>query len=159
MATLQISRKMDYALRALAYLAGRNGAQGCTLGDIATHTAVSSQFLAKIIEQLSKRGLVRSRRGPRGGYVLARQPAEVSVNDVIEAVEGPIMLNTCTTGQSDCVLLPGCEITTVWKEAQKRLIEVLSQTTLADVSMQPHRATRERSGARTVASGATARSG
>lgn len=137
MPALQISRKMDYALRALAYLAGRQGAQGCTLSDIASHTAVSSQFLAKIIEQLAQRGLVRSRRGPRGGYSLARHPAEVSVHEVIEAVEGPIMLNTCAGGDSDCVLLPNCEMTSFWREAQKRLVDVFSRTTLADVRMRP----------------------
>jgi Rrf2 family protein len=136
MPALQISRKMDYALRALAYLAGRNGTNnGCTLNDIAAHTAVSSQFLAKIIEQLAQRGLVRSRRGPHGGYVLARQPSEVSVNDVIEAVEGPVTLNACTSGEVDCALLPACGMTSFWQEAQKRLVEMFSQTTLADVQM------------------------
>lgn len=135
MPALQISRKMDYALRALTYLAGRNGTKGCTLNDIAAHTAVSSQFLAKIIEQLAQRGLVRSRRGPGGGYVLARQPSEVSVNDVIEAVEGPVTLNACTGAEVDCALLPACGMTSFWQHAQERLIEVFSQTTLADVQM------------------------
>ena len=140
MPALQISRKMDYALRALTYLAGRNGVHGCTLNDIAAHTAVSSQFLAKIIEQLAQRGLVRSRRGPGGGYVLARHPSEVSVNDVIEAVEGPVTLNACTGGEVDCALLPACGMTSLWQEAQKRLVEVFSRTTLADVQMGPRQA-------------------
>jgi Rrf2 family protein len=140
MPALQISRKMDYALRALTYLAGRTGAHGCTLNDIAAHTAVSSQFLAKIIEQLAQGGLVRSRRGPGGGYVLVRQPSEVSVNDVIEAVEGPVALNACTGGKVDCALLPVCGMTSLWREAQKRLVEVFSQTTLADVQMGPRQA-------------------
>jgi Rrf2 family protein len=133
MAAFQISRKVDYALRALLYLAEAGDQNGCTLGDIARKTAVSPQFLAKIVELLAHRGIVRSRRGPRGGYVLARPAAEVSFNDVIEAVEGPITLNTCVEGHDDCALLRSCGMIAVWQEAQQRLVEVFARTTLADV--------------------------
>jgi len=132
MAALQISRKVDYALRALIYLASHDGEPGCTLGDIAVHTAVSRQFLAKIIEELTRRGLVRSRRGPRGGYVLGRRLTELSFYDVIEAMEGPIALNKCAGRRGDCARSPRCGMTSVWQEAQRRLVEVLAKTTLAD---------------------------
>ena len=133
MAALQISRKVDYALRALIYLARQAEPPAATLGQIAAQIAVSPQFLAKIVEELVHRGLVRSRRGPRGGYMLARSPGEISFNDVIEAVEGSIALNSCLDGHGDCVLLPTCGMMPVWQEAQRRLVEVFSETTLADV--------------------------
>jgi len=132
MAALQISRKVDYALRALLHLAEVEP-RGCTLGDIATRTAVSPHFLAKIVELLAHRGILRSRRGARGGYVLARPADEVSFNDVIEAVDGPISLNTCVGGDDDCALLPSCGMQAVWEEAQQRLLDVFTRTTLADV--------------------------
>jgi len=133
MAALQISRKVDYALRALIYLARHDGERACTLGTIATDIDVSPQFLAKIVEELSHRGLVRSRRGARGGYVLGRAAAEISFNDVIEAVEGPIALNICLDGQGDCTLLGTCGMLPVWQEAQRRLVDIFAHTTLADV--------------------------
>jgi Rrf2 family protein len=132
MAALQISRKVDYALRAVLHLA-EIGPHGCTLGDMAARTAVSPHFLAKIVEVLAHRGILRSRRGARGGYVLARPADEVSFNDVIEAVDGPISLNTCVGGDDDCAMLPGCGMMAVWEEAQQRLVDVFTRTTLADV--------------------------
>jgi DNA-binding IscR family transcriptional regulator len=62
------------------------------------------------------------------------------VNDVIEAVEGQVTLNACTGGKVDCALLPACGMTSFWQAAQKRLVEVFSQTTLADVQMGQRRA-------------------
>jgi Rrf2 family protein len=133
MAAFQISRKVDYALRALIYLARHGGEPACTLGTIAAGIDVSPQFLAKIVEELGHRGLVRSRRGSRGGYALGRAAAEITFNDVIEAVEGPIALNICLDGQGDCTLLGACGMQPVWQEAQRRLVDVFAQTTLADV--------------------------
>jgi Rrf2 family protein len=133
MAALQISRKVDYALRALIHLARHDGERACTLGAIAAQIAVSPQFLAKIVEELVHRGLIRSRRGPKGGYVLGRSAAEISFNDVIEAVEGPITLNSCLDGHGDCTLLGSCGMQPVWQEAQRRLVEVFARTTLADM--------------------------
>jgi Rrf2 family protein len=133
MAAFQISRKVDYALRALIYLARHGGESACTLGTIAADIDVSPQFLAKIVEELGHRGLVRSRRGSRGGYVLGRAAAAITFNDVIEAVEGPIALNICLDGQGDCTLLGACGMQPVWQEAQRRLVDVFAQTTLADV--------------------------
>ena len=133
MAALQISRKVDYALRALIYLARHDGERTPTLGTIAADIDVSPQFLAKIVEELAHRGLVRSRRGARGGYVLGRSAAEISFNDVIEAVEGPIALNICLDGQGDCTLLGACGMQPVWQEAQRRLVDIFAHTTLADV--------------------------
>jgi Rrf2 family protein len=133
MAAFQISRKVDYALRALIYLARHDGDRACPLGTIAADIDVSPQFLAKIIEELAHRGLVHSRRGPRGGYVLGRPAPEISFNDVIEAVEGPIALNICLDGQGDCTLLGACGMQPVWQEAQRRLVDLFAQTTLADV--------------------------
>ena len=135
MAAFQISRKVDYALRALIYLARHDGERACTLGVIAADIDVSPQFLAKIVEELGHRGLVRSRRGARGGYVLGRAASAISFNDVIEAVEGPIALNACLDGQGDCTLLGACGMQPVWHEAQRRLVDVFAHTTLADVGV------------------------
>ena len=96
MAFLQVSRKVDYALRAVIHLANQEAhGRACTVADIAAREGMPRQFLEKIVQQLIHKGLVRSRRGPHGGYVLGRAADQMTFKDVIEAVEGPISLNVC----------------------------------------------------------------
>ena len=90
-----------------------------------------------------RRGLVRARRGPGGGYQLARPPETVSFRDVIEAVEGPITLNVCVDGSSACNLQPACRMFRVWEEGQRVLLDVFSHTMLNEIaSSRPHNAFR-----------------
>src|SRR4051812_14769720 len=96
MPIMQVSRKIDYALRAVIHLANEESSdRACSVAEIATRELIPRQFLEKIVQELIHKGLVRSRRGPRGGYVLARSAEEVTFREVIEAVEGPISLNAC----------------------------------------------------------------
>jgi len=134
MAIMQVSRKIDYALRAVIHLASEDGGErACSLGEIATRERIPRQFLVKIIQDLVHNGLVRSRRGPRGGYVLARPARDVTFRHVIEAVEGPISLNACTGQHADCSLLGLCGMERVWREGQRRVMELFENTTIADV--------------------------
>ena len=134
MPILQVSRKIDYALRAVIHLANEEGAQrACSVAEIAERERVPRQYLEKIVQELIHKGLVRSRRGPRGGYVLARAAEQVTFRDVIEAVEGPISLNVCTGEPADCSLLGTCGMERVWREGQRRVMELFEKTTIADV--------------------------
>src|SRR5260370_13943601 len=81
------------------------------------------------------RGLVRARRGPGGGYQLARPAETISFRDVIEAVEGPITLNVCVDGSAACNLQPTCRMFRVWEEGQRVLLHVFSHTTLSAVAL------------------------
>ena len=90
MAFLQVSRKVDYALRAVIHLANEEANdRACSVAEIAARERIPRQFLEKIVQHLIHTGLVRSRRGPRGGYVLGRPAEQMTFRDVIEAVEGP----------------------------------------------------------------------
>jgi Rrf2 family protein len=134
MPILQVSRKIDYALRAVIHLASEeSGDRACSLTEIAARERVPRQFLVKIIQDLVHKGLVRSQRGPRGGYVLARAAEDVTFRDVIEAVEGPISLNACTGEHADCSLVGACGMERVWREGQRRVIDLFDKTTIADV--------------------------
>jgi Rrf2 family protein len=134
MPILQVSRKIDYALRAVIHLASEDdGDRACSVSEIATRERIPRQFLVKIIQELIHEGLVRSRRGPRGGYVLARPAKDVTFRQVIEAVEGPISLNACTGEHADCFLLGLCGMERVWREGQRRVMELFENTTIADV--------------------------
>ncbi|HSD29919.1 MAG TPA: Rrf2 family transcriptional regulator [Vicinamibacteria bacterium] len=134
MAVMQVSRKIDYALRAVIHLANEEGRdRACSLAEIAARERTPRHFLEKIIQQLMHGGLVRSRRGPHGGYVLARPAERVTFRDVIEAVEGPITLNACVGEHADCFLIGTCGMQRVWREGQRRVLELFEKTTIADV--------------------------
>jgi Rrf2 family protein len=138
MPILQVSRKIDYALRAVIHLASEDdGERACSVSEIATRERIPRQFLVKIIQELIHKGLVRSRRGPRGGYVLARPAKDVTFRQVIEAVEGPISLNACTGEHADCFLLGLCGMERIWREGQRRVMELFENTTIADVRPRP----------------------
>src|SRR5438309_7212041 len=138
MSLMQIPRKIEYALRAMIYLTDR--ADGVARGTaIANSERIPKYFLEKVIRDLMRRGLVRARRGPGGGYQLARAAATISFRDVIEAVEGPISLNVCVDGSAACNLQPACRMFRVWEEGQRVLLDVFSHTMLNQVaSSRPH---------------------
>src|SRR5207247_4187033 len=132
MAIMQVSRKIDYALRAVIHLANEEAsARACSVGEIAERERVPRQFLEKIVQELIHKGLVRSRRGPHGGYVLARPAEQMTFRDVIEAVEGPISLNVCTNEPADCWLLGICGMERVWARGARRCRALLERTSLA----------------------------
>ena len=134
MAIMQVSRKIDYALRAVIHLADEEAAERiCSVSEIASRERIPRQFLEKIVQELIHKGLVRSRRGPHGGYVLARPADKMTFRDVIEAVEGPIAINNCTGDHADCSLIGACGMERIWREGQRRVMDLFESTTIADV--------------------------
>ncbi|HEV8342601.1 MAG TPA: Rrf2 family transcriptional regulator [Candidatus Binatia bacterium] len=140
MGVMQIPRRVDYGLRAMIYLATQNPERSCSVSEIASQQNVPRKFLEKIIRDLIRCGLVKSKRGPDGGYTLTRSPREISFRDVIEALEGPIAVNVCMDQQLSCSHLPRCAMFGVWNEVQRRIIEVFANTTLADLQQVPGQA-------------------
>lgn len=134
---LRISRKIDYGLRAMIYLASVTPDAIVPFREIARQMDVPEDFLAKIFKTLVDAGLVRSIRGPHGGYSLARSAAEVSFLDVIEAVEGPVALNVCLDGDDACGHSTCCTMTSVWRLGQERMLDVYRQARLADLAFKP----------------------
>jgi Rrf2 family protein len=134
---LRISRKIDYGLRAMIFLASIPGEAVVPFREIARRMEVPEDFLAKILKQLVDQGLVRSTRGPHGGYSLARPAQEVSFLDVIEAVEGPVALNVCLDGEEACRREPGCTMASVWKLGQEKMLEVYRDAKLSELRLPP----------------------
>jgi Rrf2 family protein len=138
MAIMQVSRKIDYALRAVIHLANEETQKrACSVAEISSRERIPRQFLEKIVRELIRSGLVRSRRGPHGGYVLARTADQMTFRDVIEAVEGPISLNVCVGEHADCSLLGACGMNRIWREGQRRVMDLFDHTTIADVRHPP----------------------
>jgi Rrf2 family protein len=139
MSLMQIPRRVDYGLRAIIYLSTQDSEKCCSIAEIAREQNVPKKFLEKIIQDLMRRGLIRSKRGSYGGYTLARMPDQISFYDVIEALEGPIAVNVCMNEELSCDQLPRCAMVGVWSEIQQKVKEVFTRTTLADLRRTPCR--------------------
>jgi Rrf2 family protein len=132
---LRISRKIDYALRAMIYLASIDPAAVVPFREIARQMLLPEDFLAKILKTLVDHGLVRSARGPHGGYALARAAETVSVLDVIEAVEGPVAINVCLDGEDPCAKASACTMVDVWRRGQEKMLEVYRDAKLSTLAL------------------------
>ncbi|NPV56001.1 MAG: Rrf2 family transcriptional regulator [Anaerolineae bacterium] len=134
---MQITRQADYALRAMLYLSNMDGNQRAATSQIAEDRGIPPSFLAKIISQLSIAGLIHTSRGARGGVTLARPAAEISILEVVEAIDGPIALNECTLNPSGCPFGDDCPIHSIWCDARADLVERLRNTSFADFTKKP----------------------
>jgi Rrf2 family protein len=130
---MQITRQADYALRAMIYLSRLEPTQRAATSQIADVQHIPPSFLAKIISQLSIAGLIHTSRGARGGVSLARTPEEISILEVVEAIDGPIALNECTSASGSCQFGEDCPMKPVWCDTQQELIDKLRNTTFAEV--------------------------
>jgi Rrf2 family protein len=128
---MQITRQADYAVRAMVYLAQLEPDQRAATGKIAQEKSIPPSFLAKIVSQLSVAGLLQTSRGARGGVSLAKPAAAISLLDVVEAIDGPILLNDCVGEMSSCTFDDTCPLKPVWCDAQKMLLEHLSKANFA----------------------------
>jgi Rrf2 family protein len=137
MGLMQIPRRVDYGLRAVIYLSGQDPEKCCSITEIAKQQGVPRKFLEKIIQDLIRKGLIKSRRGSCGGYRLARPPDAISFYDVIEAIEGPIAVNACLDQHLGCDQLSRCTMVGVWNEVQRKVIEVFTSTKIADLRQSP----------------------
>lgn len=124
---MQITRQADYAVRAVLHLA-RLGDQRAATSAVAREQNIPPSFLAKIISQLSIAGLVHTSRGARGGVTLARVPNEISLLEVVEAIDGPILLNECVDADGACSFDRDCPLKPVWCAAQNDLVTRLKST-------------------------------
>ena len=110
---MRISRETDYAMRCVLHLSINPGAT-CMVEEMARARDVPRSFLAKILQKLKHANIVESFRGVKGGFALARKPSEISLLDVIEAIQGVVSLNVCAVDENACDRSGGCVIHPVW---------------------------------------------
>ncbi len=134
---MRITTTSRYGVRALFDVAYHGGGQPTQIKDIARRQKISQRYLEQIFNKLLKGGLLKSRRGPRGGYMLARDPSEITIEDIVIAAQGPIVPVRCLAenepGGRTCEILSSCITRHVWKETQKLLIDYYRSVTVADL--------------------------
>ena len=129
---LRISKLTDYGTVILADLAGRRAALA-SAADVAEQTGLSPPTVRKLLKALARSGLVEARRGAQGGYRLARKPTEITAADVIDALEGPVSITECSTGERHCDIEANCTVGGAWQRINIAIRRALSDITLADL--------------------------
>jgi Rrf2 family protein len=133
---MQITRQADYAVRAVLHLAKMGNSERAATSTVAKEQNIPPSFLAKIISQLSIAGLLHTSRGARGGVTLAREPKDITLLEVVEAIDGPIQLNECVGNDGGCHFDGDCPIKPVWCDAQDELVKRLGATNFGDMIAQ-----------------------
>lgn len=130
---MRISSKIRYGARAVLELAFHYGEGPVDLKEIARKEDISLKYLEQVIIPLRTAGLVKSFRGSKGGYSLAKPPSEISLGDLVEVLDGPIDLIECLKDPKSCSKSPSCVTRDVWKEASDALHKVLNSITFEEM--------------------------
>jgi Rrf2 family transcriptional regulator, cysteine metabolism repressor len=137
---MKVGSRGDYGLRALVYLASvADRKEPVQIHAIAERQQIPEDYLRQLLVHLRLAGLVKSVRGPHGGYLLAKPPTAISMGEVIEVLEGPPERMHCShlnEGAPRCKLLAGCNVRARWGEATSKMSELLAQTTLAELARE-----------------------
>ncbi len=131
---MQLTRAADYALRVMVHLAGMPEGSRASRADLAEAAECPEQFLSKVLQSLTRAGLVISHRGNTGGFELPRAHRDAPVLQVVEAIEGPIRLNVCLVSDQACTRGGWCPAHVVWAEAQKAMTDVLQSATISGLA-------------------------
>lgn len=135
---MRLTMKGDYGLRAMIDLAAHSGRGPIPSSEIAARQMVPEHFLDQLLISLRRAGLLRSQRGPQGGHMLARPASQISMYDVIVALEGVTAPIDCVPSPQSCQLATGCGMRDVWVQIEEFARDLLSRTTLDDLA-QRHR--------------------
>jgi Rrf2 family transcriptional regulator, iron-sulfur cluster assembly transcription factor len=128
------SRSAEYAIRAFVYLASTPPDQYVMAKKIAADTSIPSHFLAKILQQLARKGFLRSSKGPTGGFCLRQAAGKVSMLDIVDSVDGLQEYKRCISGFPECNDEAPCGLHDSWKPIRSRIIEYLEGTSIAEVA-------------------------
>lgn len=131
---LQLTRRADYAIRAVICLASEGSGQRIPVSTIAKRMEAPRRFLPQIMQDLVQAGLVDGTPGRGGGYRLTRAPGEISLLEVIEAIEGDARRRTCVLSSSNCDLARPCSVHDLFASAQDALLERLADATILDAT-------------------------
>jgi Rrf2 family protein len=132
--SMQLTRAADYAVRVMIHLATLPAQERASLPALAQATGAPESFLSKVLQALSRAGLITSLRGQAGGFEILPSGRQASMRQVIEAIDGPVHLNVCLISQRACRRSRACAAHQVWAEAQRAMLDVLSSAVIAEMA-------------------------
>lgn len=130
---LRLSTKGQYGVRAMFEIARCCNRGPVTIREISERQDVSVAYLEQILNQLRKSGIIRSVRGPGGGYVLSRDPGRVSIGEILRELEGPVAITSCLDPKEGCMRVEGCVTHLLWKSLGENIEAFLNSMTLKDL--------------------------
>jgi Rrf2 family protein len=131
---MQLTRAADYAVRVMIHLAGMPAGSRVSRDELAQAAECPEQFLSKVLQGLTRAGLIVSHRGNTGGFELPASQRSASILSVVEAIEGPLHLNICLASEQACSRQGWCPAHTVWAEAQTAMANVLKAASISDLA-------------------------
>ena len=131
---MQLTRAADYGVRVMIHLASLAPGTRTSRAELAVAAECPEQFLSKVLQNLTRAGLVVSHRGNTGGFELPRLNRGASILEVVEAIEGPLRLNLCLTSDHACERQAWCPAHLVWAEAQKAMAAILQSATVGELA-------------------------
>lgn len=134
---LKLSKKVDYGLIAVHHLAQRYGQGKASAKEIARAHGIPQELLAKVLQRLVRKGLLVSQQGTRGGYGLAKAPARISALEVINAINGPVLITSCRTSRGACRQTHRCTVRRSLRKLNDSIIKTLGSLSIASM-VQPH---------------------
>src|SRR5881275_1428674 len=137
---LRLSKKADYALMAMKHLAlrgDRSSHATASAREIAELYDIPIELMAKVLQRLVRRGLLASQQGTRGGYQLSRAPLQITVADVIQAIEGPVTVTACSTDDGQCDQFSKCNVRDPLFRVRERILAALGDCTIAELASDP----------------------
>jgi Rrf2 family protein len=150
---MKVSTRGEYGVRAMVALARHYGEGPMSITDIARVSSVPPAYLEQLIAPLRRASLVQSKRGARGGYILARAPEQVRIGEIYRVMEGPVAPMDCVSenlADQTCPLIDNCETRPVWLKMRDSIVDVLDSTTLADLIAPSTKVPRELPASRTA---------
>ncbi len=135
---LKLTKKADYGLIALTYLAEHPETPALSAKDMADAYGIPAQLLAKILQRLTKSGLLRSHAGMNGGYELARDARQISAYEVIHSIDGPFFITSCVKGKKPCDLTPRCTVRESLARVNDTIAGVLKSISIQDLAEHEH---------------------
>lgn len=128
--TVIFSKKCEYGLQAVLYMAAKESGCVCPSDEIARMLQIPKEFVSKILQSLTSSGIVESRKGKSGGFLLAKNPAKIKLIDIVEAIDGLEIFNSCVLGFPECSPDQPCPVHDKWGELRTKAYNMLTDETL-----------------------------
>lgn len=130
---MKLTTRSRYGTRMALDIAQNGAEKPVRISDIAQRQGVSVKYLEKLIRELKQAGFIRSKRGPKGGHMLAKKPEEISVGEIVRVLEGDMSLVECKNGESACPRFEDCITRNLWVKASDAMYDTLNTISLGDL--------------------------
>lgn len=134
---LRLSTKCQYGVRAMYEIASSYPNEPINIKTISKRQDVSVHYLEQILGRLRKSGIIKSIKGPGGGYMLTRAPGLITIWEIVQELEGPLAITSCLNPEEGCVKVEGCVLHLLWRGLGKQIVDFLNTITLEDLFKGP----------------------